>query len=230
MIGIVTALYDEAREIIPSLDYRKTDGIGAYYGVFAGKPVSLYLTRPGIPKKSQFVRWINSHPWESIINIGFAGAAKPWYRNGDILRITEVRDKNGTVFPLPITPEIKNTVLYTSPRTVFLDDDKEDIAARFHAHVIDMEGALFLDLIHRAGFTNPVAIIKIVGDSMGSQNLMEKEISFRSFFSPIPGRWDNFQNKIQIIWETGIINSMRLYRHKRFLQKRYASALEEFLL
>ena len=76
MVGIICALYDESVEITRQLKFVKIEGIAQYSGTISNVQVSLFLTGPGIKKRSALVKWLRQHKFQHIINLGLAGALK----------------------------------------------------------------------------------------------------------------------------------------------------------
>lgn len=219
MIGITAALYDEGYEVIRNLQYEKRSGIGAYYGEVSGKPVSFFLTRPGIKKKTKLIQWIRNHRFECIINTGFAGALRPGFQIGDILHPDVIIQSEKPGVSIHPEKSVNPLVLYTSSRPVLTTDEKEYYRQKYTADLVDMEAYIFHDLIGRSGYNRKIRFVKIIGDRFGDESLMQKEIFFRNFFSSDKRFFQNARNKLKIIAETGIFASYQLYRHKRYLQK-----------
>ncbi|MDH5716308.1 MAG: hypothetical protein OEZ22_01570 [Spirochaetia bacterium] len=223
MVGIVAALYDEVFSVLPYLNYRRIDKISQYNGIINGCDVSLFLTKPGIQKISNFKKWLEQHNFKIIINIGFTGALTNQFKLGDCLDIKKIISLNKENLYLNSKSLLKkqNYTLITVNQPVFSINDKEDYQFEYKADLADMEAYKLLNASLAKGFSlNQWYVIKIVGDLPGDEYFLKNEVLFRNFFTS-----RGIMKKIKIIYETGFLNSWHFYKRKRFLQK----ILKDFL-
>jgi len=139
------------------------------------------------------------HKVDYIVNLGFAGATKP-YHVGDVVLVTEARyhDFNLTMFGydkgqvpgLPSTFEtsskilqlaheklnsLKEAKLYTGD--MFMTDTNDE------QFLVDMEGAALYHIAHKHQV--PILSIKVVSDVLGSDQHIEKFVDFSNKEGPM---------------------------------------------
>ncbi|MDH5720140.1 MAG: hypothetical protein OEZ13_05880 [Spirochaetia bacterium] len=224
MVGIVAALYDEVYSIVHLLKYTKIEGIPQYTGKINGISVSLYLTKPGLQKISKFQKWQTQHSFRSFINAGFAGALTDNFKHGDAVIAKKVISNKTEKFYLKtekLDKIFKPKTLYTTDKPVFSFEDKEDIYYLSKADIVDMEAHKILKASDDIGTkTDKWHILKIIGDLPGDETFLEKEVSFRDFFTS-----KSFSKKLNIIKNTGLKTSWLLYKRKKFLQETLYNSL-----
>ena len=173
MVGIICALYDESVEIIRQLKFEKVDKVAQYSGAISNVQVSLFLTGPGIKKKSALVKWLHQHKFQHIINIGLAGAlkketkaresgvvgevsyylnGKEYYRQKLDSAAKEVekhrpKQKKNKKSEIVFQNSNKKWKLLTVDEPVFSVEDKEHLFYQTGCDIVDMEGAILCQIL-----------------------------------------------------------------------------------
>lgn len=214
MFGVVAALFDEVYEVISQLEPSREGGTPHYVGTIAGRDVKLFLCRPGFQRKKEFANWVSSNHFEALINIGFAGALLPEFAIGDICRAAPLRG-DSTAEGLKIAK---------ASRPIFGMDEKLDLHYKTGAQLVDMESHAIADFLKKSNIKVDVFFIKIVGDILGDESYLHREVDLRGYFSSF-----GFFRKLKIVLKAGPMNFLAMYRKKRFLQKRLNQALVDFV-
>lgn len=223
MVGITAALYDEVFELVKGLRREKKDGIYHYHGFIGQSEVSLFLTGPGLKKnKGRLKKWLSLFNFSGIIQTGFCGALRHGYMAGDVCRMDEVfsLEPPGRFFlakdtlPEPAKDGIRQCLISVS-EPVFKLEDREDLFLSQGAHLVDMESAELLGIVkeQRPALMKNIRVIKIVGDVAGEEQLMNKEVKMRAYFTS-----RGFFKKLKIGFLSGPV-FFKLYGRKRRLQK-----------
>jgi len=226
MVAITCALYDEAYEVIRLLKKTKIDGVPHYVGKLLDEDISLFLTKPGFKKKSQFRRWLKLYDFDFIIHTGFAGALKPHFAVGELCHIHTISHSNqNKEFQTPDTKNNSITThkIVTAKKPVITINEKEDLAHKENASFVDMELWNLFNFVKSENIITPILPVKIIGDLVGEDEFLEKEIIFRPYFSS-----RNWKIKLQIIFTLGL-GFIPLYKRKRFLQKTLLARLKDKL-
>jgi len=226
MVAITCALFDEAYELIRDLKKEKIDGVSQFNGIIGHVPVSLFLTRPGLHRKAKFNKWLTQHPFQALINTGFAGALQTGLKVGDTCPISSVKYyRKRKKFTLDVHGHHSQTLysLCTSPTIAATLDDKEDIYHNSKSDLVDMEAWNLLDLLKKQKQELAIRVIKIVGDLPGEGELLKQEEKMRSYFSSFTAL-----EKLKIIGKTGIA-FVPLYKRKKLLQRKLKDAVLESL-
>ena len=225
MVGIIIALYEEGYELIKHLSFTKINNIPQYIGTINNIPVSLILVSPGIFKPNKLKQWIELHSFDKIINIGLAGSLIEQLNIGNTFIInkcvTTVIDKSKKH---TLITEILNTTqihipeatLYTASKPIFTSDEKYEIYVKSNAIIVDMELYKLIMIIRQTSFPiSNLVSIKIVGDTFIDHTYLNNEIIFRPFFTT-----KSNIIKIKIIIKMGIFSFIKIYKRKRYLQKK----------
>ena len=222
MTAIICALYDEAFELLKTLYPAKANGIRYYIGVIKDTPVSLYLSRPGLPNREKIRRFLRLYDFHTCINIGFAGALKNNLEVGQLLKVSEVQDfcKN----KIKIN---KTGVKLTSVNHPVVEvSEKNDLHLLTGSDIVDMEAYRLIELLREPEFaTIEAQVLKIVGDRLSDRDYLEKEEYMRSYFKS-----RSIIEKLKIIFNTGVADFFILYRRKKKLQKKLKSSLFHILV
>lgn len=243
MVAVVAALYDEAYLLLKELSYDNTYGVRQYRGLYKGVQLHVYLMRPGIKGINKLIKFCQHQPFSSVVNVGFAGALTKENRIGEIKKVDYVIDfstmkksesrfayhfnSNTTEYFTKIPEEsitAKKTILLTAPYPVFDSLEKEDIHLRTAADLVDMEGYKLAQIFETHKIRAPLTLIKITGDSFDDHSYLKQEQQFQSFFSS-----RSFFTRIKIIFKTGLLNSISIYKRKRLLQKQFLKAVNDYL-
>ncbi len=216
MFGIVIALYDEAYELFPLLRREKIDGVSQYIGSLSGQKASLFLCKPGVRRKREFIKWMEQHPFTHIVNIGLAGALRPGFAAGDICHVhlpdqTSARQKD-------------SICIVSAGAPVFTPEEKTELYLSTQADLVDMESQIIEKTLQEKKPGLARSYLKIVGDIFGDEAYLASEQQMRRYFSTF-----GFLNRLNIIMKSGPITFFHLYRKKRFLQKRIKQALFDTL-
>ena len=220
MIGLIIALYEEAEKIIRQLDFQRIDGVAQYNGFLKGCHVSLHLSGPGVQRRTHIFKWLRQHRFESIINIGYAGALTSGFEAGEICKVSELNRVGEKKIPLNLK---KGFGLVTTDRPVFSYDNKEELFLETNAKLVDMEAYKIAEIIsEEEGGLSKLEIVKIVGDLPGDALYLRNEELFRGFFSS-----RSYTKKIRVILKTGLSHSWFLYNRKKKLQNILREYLEQ---
>lgn len=239
MVGIAIALYDEAYELIKTLQFEKAEGFRHYKGEFCGTAISLFLTKPAIASKSALRSWLASQEFSHIVLSGFCGGLSEKQKLGEGYFFGEIKSKLPKSKTKKAKEQITSYVLsypsdclrlfpvasaYCVQHPLFALEDKEDIFLNHAAEVVDMESFPFLEQYYGLRKKKHPYILKFVGDEWADEKLMEKEKYFRAFF-----REKKSVTKLKIVLKTGVFSSILLYRRKRFLQRQLKKGLCKFI-
>lgn len=221
MVGIVVPLYDEAYEIIRGFSFVKAQGYRHYHGKIFETPCSLFLAKPQISERAAFRRWLQAHDFSNVILSGYAGAVRQEFSLGQAFLIQQAKSAQKPPLFAEGSATHTEAALLQVPYPVFARQEKEAIAKQESVVLIDMESYIFLQEFYRlqndkkiSAFIKPY-ILKIVGDKYNDEKIMRQEFYFRAFF-----REKKINSKIKIVFKSGVFSSIRLYRRKRFLQKK----------
>lgn len=218
MVGVVTALYDEAYLLIKQAVFQRIDGVGQYYLRIANVDVSIYLCRPGVQKPGRLKKWLRQHRFSQILVTGFAGALRAGFARGDVCDLTKIVTETGV--KIWSTQSIENgfTIMSFS-QPVFSADEKSDFYLTSGADLVDMESEKMQSILADSGI--PYRLFRIVGDLPGDKVYLDREQCFRNFFTE-----KKLYRKAVILLKTGIINSWFIYRLKKKLQKQLFLAVK----
>jgi nucleoside phosphorylase len=168
---IITATKIEADPVVRALGLSRTGG--GPFQLYSGGAHTLAVSGIGKANCAMCVSWLSlTREVTGIINIGAAGAVREGIAVGDIFQVEKVYEPDRPMltspetrcYELPAVDISPGAVLSTMDRPVLTDDERAQ-AGRF-AHIVDMEGAGFVQACRRFG-VSPF-LFKYVTDTPGS--------------------------------------------------------------
>lgn len=221
MVAILTALYDEAYELIRHFEPEKSGNLKYYRGSIRGAAVVVYLTSPGIRYSGRLQKFLELMNPGRIILTGFAGALNSNLPCGAICNINSILNNNTTIH---LGTQSDGYSIFSVPQPVITTEERQTLAENIDADLVDMEAGKLYQLLQSIGMTGKLKICKIIGDTFSDENFLIEEIEFRNFFSSRSNH-----DKWRIIKKTGILSSLNIYKRKRFLQKKLYRAMNELI-
>ena len=228
MIGIILALYEEAKPIIQYCKLDLADDRLCYQGEFFDHACSLFLCSPNLNKKKQqqkLIQWYHRHSFSYIINIGLAGALTPDDRLGNSYYIKDIYFQEELLTCTTIDPLRRfsqaslatvNTILYTKA-------EKENCLTKSinTPKVVDLEAGFIYKILQQQGFsTKHLLIFKIVGDRLNDHLYLEQEKLIYSLFKKSP------KEILYTLPKIGIFNFCKIYFRKTYLQRKILKSIK----
>jgi adenosylhomocysteine nucleosidase len=180
-VAVIAAL---PREVAPlAASFVKKSGIQSPNGhpLYERGNVGLVCSGVGARHAAQTARWIvaETQP-ELMISVGFAGALTPKLNVGDVLTPGRVIDHgSGEVFRCS-----SNEVVLVSCGAVLNGPEKQAMAAKYGAHVVDMEAAAMARVARQQG-TQFLAVKSISDEIDFSMPPMERFIGTKGNFETV---------------------------------------------
>lgn len=183
MIAILVATRHEARYLLKRLAPAKHEGIFHYRGLLAGRPVVLFLTRPGVYSQEQVRRFLRLYPTELIIVTGACAALTSEFHLLQSVPIAAVTNPDKKWLTLSDT----GAKCVSVGHLVSDDAAKQLLRDRTGADVLDMETWVLAKILSEPEFVARRAVaIRVVGDLPGEALLLEKERRLRELTARTP--------------------------------------------
>lgn len=199
MIAILVATRLEARYLLQSLAPVKQEGIFHYRGQIAGKPVVLFLTRPGVYSQEQVRRFLRLYPTDLVLMTGACAALT-----------SELHLFQPALIAAATNPDKKwFTVGDTGYKCVSVghlvsdDTTKQLLRDRTGADVLDMETWTLAKILSEPEFATRRAVaLRVVGDLPGETLLLEKERKLRELAARTPSGRLGFATLLRFgVWD-----------------------------